>query len=72
MDALIYRAPVGVALVAYGARRNWRWTVPVGMVLCTPVFWAGTFALLAAIPRLQQMDVREQVGSETRLTKRPE
>lgn len=50
---LIYRGPAGVLLVAYGARRTWWWTVPVGMVLCTPVFWPGSFALLAAIPRLQ-------------------
>ena len=59
---LVYRAPVGVALVAYGALRNWRWTIPVGMVLCTPVFWPGSFALLAAIPRLEQSGPADAQG----------
>lgn len=47
------RIPIGIALVAWGARRNKRWCVPVAMVLCTPVLWLGSFTLLAAIPRIQ-------------------
>ncbi|MDA8439602.1 MAG: hypothetical protein M0Z51_12215 [Propionibacterium sp.] len=67
MIPLIYRAPIGVALVSYGARRDWRWTIPVGMVLCTPVFWPGTFALLAAIPRIQH---RRQLFGSSPITRR--
>jgi len=49
----VWRIPVGVALVVWGAAGNRRWTVPVAMLLCTPVLWLGSFALLAAIPRLR-------------------
>lgn len=51
--ALVYRLPVGLALVAWGARTNRRWTLPAAMVLAAPVFWFGAYAMLAAIPRLQ-------------------
>lgn len=50
---LLYRAPLGIVLLVVGARRGWRWTVPAAAVLCTPVFWLGAYAWLAAIPRLQ-------------------
>ncbi len=53
MVPLIYRAPVGLVLLAVGARKGWRWTVPVAALLCTPVFWLGSYAWLAAIPRLR-------------------
>lgn len=54
MPPPIVRIPLGIALVAWGARRNKPWSIPVGMVLCSPVLWLGTFTLLAAIPRLQK------------------
>ena len=54
MFPLVYRLPVGIALVAVGARRDWRWTIPVGMFVCAPVFWFGSYALLAAIPRMSR------------------
>lgn len=50
---LLYRAPVGLFLVVVGARKGWRWTVPVGALLCTPVFWLGAYTWLAAIPRIR-------------------
>ncbi len=49
---LAYRAPVGLVLVIVGARRDWRWSVPVAALLCTPVIWLGSYAWLAAIPRV--------------------
>lgn len=51
--ALIYRLPVAVLLVAWGAHFDRRWVLPIGMVLASPVLWLGTFTMLAALPRLQ-------------------
>lgn len=47
------RVPAGVALVVWGALGDRRWTIPVSMLLCTPVLWIDSLALLAAIPRLR-------------------
>lgn len=49
----VLRIPLGVALVIWGAISNRRWTVPVSMILCSPVLWLGSITLLAAIPRLR-------------------
>lgn len=49
----LYRIPVALALVVWGARRNHVWLLPVAMVLATPFVWNGSFTLLAAIPRLR-------------------
>jgi len=49
----IYRVPVAVLLVAWGAHHDRRWVLPVGMVLASPVLWLGTCTMLAALPRLQ-------------------
>jgi len=51
--ALIYRLPVALLLVIWGAHYDRRWVLPVGMVLASPVLWLGTFTMLAALPRLQ-------------------
>lgn len=53
MPPAILRFPVGVALVIWGAIRDKRWTIPIAMLLCTPVLWLGSLTLLAAIPRLR-------------------
>lgn len=55
MPPSIVRIPIGIALVVWGARHNKPWCIPVGMVLCSPVLWLGSFTLLAAIPRLQKL-----------------
>lgn len=44
------RLPVSAALVAWGAREDKRWTVPVGVALAMPVLWVTAFAVLAALP----------------------
>jgi hypothetical protein len=49
---LVYRLPVGLALLVFAARTDRRWLVPVCMVVVSPVIGEGTLALLAAIPRL--------------------
>ncbi len=45
---MLYRLPFAFALVAWGAQRNRRWTVPAAMLLALPVIWPGSFALLVA------------------------
>jgi len=37
--ALIYRLPVALLLVIWGAHYDRRWVLPVGMVLASPVLW---------------------------------
>ena len=48
----LYRIPVALLLVVWGARRGRTWVLPVAMVLATPFIWNGSLTLLAAIPRL--------------------
>lgn len=73
---LVFRAPLGIALVWWGGRRGWRWTLPIGMVLCSPVVFFGTYTLLAAIPRVMwperscpvlKLDIRKRARRGTRL-----
>ncbi len=52
IPALVYRLPVGLVLLVFAARTDRRWLVPVCMLVVSPVVGEGTFALLAAIPRL--------------------
>ena len=48
----VVRIPVAVALVAWGAWRDRRWTIPVGMVLANPVFGSTALVVLAGLPLL--------------------
>jgi hypothetical protein len=50
---LVARLPLALLLVVVAARTDRRWLLPVAMVLASPVVGWGTFALLAAIPRLR-------------------
>jgi hypothetical protein len=52
---LVYRLPVGLVLLVFAARTDRRWLVPVCMLVVSPVIGEGTFALLAAIPRLLEL-----------------
>jgi hypothetical protein len=56
---IAYRLPVAVLLVAWGAKTNRRWVLPVGMVLASPVVWLGTYTMLAALPRLHDRHLPE-------------
>lgn len=51
---LVVRLPAAVALVAYAARTDRRWLLPVGMLLADPMFNWFAFLLLTATPRLRQ------------------
>ncbi|MBI3750684.1 MAG: DUF2029 domain-containing protein [Chloroflexi bacterium] len=59
---LIVRAIPAVALVAWGARTERRWTVPVGALLAMPVLWYDSFAVLAALAAVNRPELR---GRET-------
>jgi hypothetical protein len=48
---LYLRGPIGVLLIAWGAPRNQRWTMPVGAMLALPALWYGSLSMgLAVIP----------------------
>ncbi len=50
---LVVRFPLALVVVVVAARTDRPWLVPVSMVLASPVVGWGTFAMLAAIPRLR-------------------
>jgi hypothetical protein len=43
------RLPAAVALVAWGARTDRRWTVPLAATLALPILWVSGFAICAAL-----------------------
>lgn len=49
----LYRFPVALLVVVWGARTGRTWVLPVAMVIATPFIWNGSLTLLAAIPRLR-------------------
>jgi hypothetical protein len=51
---LVVRAPVAVLVIAWAAIRDWRWLLPVGVLLAMPVIWWGSFSLLAASVALER------------------
>lgn len=55
---LIVRGPVGVLLIAWGARRDQRWTVPVGAMLALPALWYGSLSILLAVIPLTTREER--------------
>lgn len=57
---LLVRGPVGVALIAWGATRNQRWTVPVGAMLALPALWYGSLSILLAVIPLTTPDERRR------------
>jgi hypothetical protein len=46
------RLMAAAGLVAWGARSGRRWTVPVGVILGSPILFLNTLTILAALPRL--------------------
>ena len=50
---LVVRLPIALAVAVFAARTDRRWLLPVAMLLACPVVGWGSFALLAAIPRLR-------------------
>lgn len=62
---LAVRIPVAAALVAWGARSDRRWTVPVGASLALPILWVSGFAICAAL-------VHSELGPGQGARRRPE
>jgi hypothetical protein len=62
---LALRLPVAVALIAWGARTDRRWVVPVGALLALPAVWFGSLAMLLAV-----IPLRERAVSPTPPTSR--
>jgi Glycosyltransferase family 87 len=51
------RLPVAVTLIAWGARTDRYWTVPVGVLIGMPILWINVFTLLLAV-----IPLREELG----------
>ena len=51
---LIARLPFAVGIIAWGARTDRHWTVPVGILLAMPILWINVFSLLLPIIPLRQ------------------
>ena len=47
------RLPVGVGLIAWGARTDRYWTLPVGILLSMPILWVNVFTILIALVPLR-------------------
>lgn len=53
---MLARLPFAIALIAWGARTDRHWTVPVGILLAMPILWINVFSLLlAAVPLRQEL-----------------
>ena len=52
LPPLVVRLPVALAIVVWGALTGKRWTVPVAMVIGTPVIGSRSFFVLFALPRI--------------------
>lgn len=59
------RLPVAAVLVAWGARTDRRWTVPVAATLALPVLWVSGFAICAALA--SQALLRDRTGGGVRV-----
>lgn len=46
---LTIRFPIALAVIAWGARTNRRWTIPVAMTLAMPIVWANSVTILVAL-----------------------
>jgi hypothetical protein len=57
------RLPIVVALVAWGARTDRRWTLPIGVMLALPTVWLNSPAILLAIPPLVAAGARTPAGA---------
>jgi hypothetical protein len=63
---LLVRGPIGVALIAWGAPRNQRWTVPVGAMMALPALWYGSLSMLLAVIPLTTPEERRRGWARVR------
>jgi hypothetical protein len=57
---LLLRLPVAAVLVAWGARTDRKWTVPLAAAIAMPVLWIAAFSVLAAIPALGRPELQSK------------
>jgi len=57
---LVVRLPIGIVLIAYGARTDRAWLVPIGVMLGLPNVWTSSTALLAGSVSLWLFARRQQ------------
>ena len=57
--SLAIRIPIAAVIVAWGARTDRRWTVPVGAAMALPALWLAGLSVLAAIPAVNRPELRE-------------
>jgi hypothetical protein len=57
--SLWLRLPIAVLAVAYGARTNRRWLVPIGAMLAMPALWGGAATLMFAALAVERARVEE-------------
>lgn len=59
---LLLRLPIAILVIAWGARGNHRWTLPIGAFLALPVIWESGFSLLVAVlPLIDRRHLREWI-----------
>ncbi len=63
---LLLRLPVAVGVIAWAARTDRRWALPIGCLLAFPVIWYGSLSLLLAViplafPEWTAWSWREQI-----------
>lgn len=46
---LTIRIPIALVVIAWGARTNRTWTIPVAMTLAMPIIWANSLTILVAL-----------------------
>jgi hypothetical protein len=63
---LVARAPLGLALIVWGAARNQRWTVPIGVMLCLPALWYGALSMVLAVIPLTTPEERRRAWNRVR------
>lgn len=66
LGPLPVRLAISAAVIAFGARTDRAWLVPVAMLVAVPGLWPYQWALLTAIPRLL-----EKRGQRETATRRP-
>ena len=63
---LVLRLALAVGLVAFGARTDRRWLVPVAVWISLPVIWINSWVILLAVIRLRERQAPAPPGAEGR------
>jgi hypothetical protein len=66
---LVWRVVLAIALIAWGARTNRRWTLIIGVMLSRPDLLLAELSMLAALPRLGSY--QRHAGSTSQRDERP-